>query len=49
MFTIPGLSACDKLCETVFQAYRIILTRGICGTVLYIKDEETRNYVKSLL
>ena len=49
MYTIPGLPACDKLRETVFQAYRILLTRGIRGTVIYIKDEETRYYVKSLL
>ena len=49
MYTIPGLPACDKLRETVFQAYRILLTRGIRGTVIYIKDKETRNYVKSLL
>lgn len=49
MFTIPGLPDCDLLRETVFQAYRILLTRGIKGTVIYIKDEETRNYVKSLL
>lgn len=49
MYTIPGLPACDNLLETVFQAYRILLTRGIRGTVIYIKDKETRNYVKSLL
>ena len=49
MYTIPGLPMCDRIRETVFQAYRILLTRGIKGTVIYIKDEETRNYVKSLL
>lgn len=49
MLTIPGLTACNKLRETVFQAYRILLTRGIRGTVIYIKDKETRDYVKSLL
>lgn len=49
MFTIPGLPMCDRIRETVFQAYRILLTRGIKGTVIYIKDKETRNYVKSLL
>ena len=49
MYTIPRLPACDRLLETVFQAYRILLTRGIKGTVIYIKDEETRNYVKHLL
>jgi len=48
-FTIPNLPACDMLRETVFQAYRILLTRGIRGTVIYIKDKETREYVKSLL
>lgn len=49
MLTISGLPACDKLRETVFQAYRILLTRGIRGTAIYIKDEETRNYVRGLL
>ncbi len=49
MYTIPGLKACDKLRETVFEAYRILLTRGIRGTVIYIKDKETREHVKSLL
>ena len=49
MFTIPGLPMCDRIRDTVFQAYRILLTRGIKGTVIYIKDKETRNYVKSLL
>lgn len=49
MFTIPGLPDCDRLLETVFQAYRILLTRGIKGTVIYIKDKQTRDYVKSLL
>ncbi len=48
-FTIPGLPMCDRIRETVFQAYRILLTRGIKGTVIYIKDKETREYVKSLL
>ena len=35
--------------STIAQAYRILLTRGIKGVCLYIKDEETRNFVKSLL
>ena len=35
--------------STLAQAYRILLTRGIKGVCVYIEDDETRNYVKSLL
>lgn len=35
--------------STIAQAYRILMTRGIKGACVYIEDEETRNYVKSLL
>lgn len=43
------LKACQNLIETVVEAYMIILKRGIRGLGLYIKDEETREHVKSLL
>lgn len=42
-------SAVTKLYIRVAQAYRILMTRAFKGIRLYIEDEETRNYVKSLL
>lgn len=39
----------QDLFECVMQAYRILLTRTIKGARLYIKDEETREYVRQLL
>ena len=35
--------------QTIAQAYRIVLTRAVKGVCIYIKDEETRKYVCSLL
>ncbi|MBO5381137.1 MAG: DUF2075 domain-containing protein [Bacteroides sp.] len=35
--------------QTIAQAYRIVLTRAIKGICIYIKDKETREYVRSLL
>jgi DUF2075 family protein len=35
--------------ETIVQAYRILLTRAVKGVYLYIKDDETREYIKTLL
>lgn len=35
--------------DTIRQAYRILMTRGIKGVYLCIPDEETRNYIQSLL
>ena len=35
--------------ETIIQAYRILLTRAVKGVYLYIKDDETREYIKTLL
>lgn len=35
--------------QTIAQAYRIVLTRAIKGVCIYIKDKETREYVRSLL
>lgn len=38
-----------NLFNKIAQSYRILMTRGIKGVCLYIRDLETRNYVKSLL
>lgn len=38
-----------RLFKALSQAYRILLTRALKGIGLYIQDEETREYVKSLL
>lgn len=50
---VPGFDsrfpAAHALFETVAQAYRILLTRAIKGVTIYIKDEETRAYVRKLL
>ena len=35
--------------QTIAQAYRIVLTRAIKGVCIYIKDKETREYVRSLI
>lgn len=35
--------------QTICQAYRIVLTRAIKGVCIYIKDKETREYVRSML
>lgn len=35
--------------QTIAQAYRIVLTRAVKGVCIYIKDEETREYVRSLI
>lgn len=45
----PRFPAAHALFETVAQAYRILLTRAIKGVTIYIKDEETRAYVRELL
>ncbi len=39
----------QKLFECMVQAYRILFTRGIKEISLYIDDDETREYIKSLL
>ena len=36
-------------CNTIFSNYLVILTRAIKGNIVYIKDEKTRNYIRSLL
>ena len=38
-----------NLFNKIAQSYRILMTRGIKGVCLYIRDEETRNYIKNLL
>lgn len=43
------MPATAKLFQKVTEAYRILLTRATKGNVLYIKDEETRNYIKKLI
>ncbi len=43
------MPATAKLFQKVTEAYRILLTRATKGNVLYIKDEETRNYIKQLI
>ena len=45
----PRFPAAHALFETIAQAYRILLTRAIKGVTIYIKDEETRAYVRQLL
>ena len=42
-------SAVTKLFVRVAQAYRILMTRAFKGIRLYIEDQETRDYVRSLL
>lgn len=39
----------NAMFQTVVQAYRILMTRAIKGITIYIKDEETRKYVRQLL
>jgi len=45
----PELPETLILFKKVTEAYRILLTRATKGNILYIKDEETRNYIKNLL
>lgn len=45
----PNDSATRKLFDKIVQSYRILMSRGIKGITLYIDDEETRNYVRSML
>lgn len=45
----PEYPAANAMFQTIMQAYRILMTRAIRGIVLYIKDVETREYVRQLL
>ena len=38
-----------KLFQAIAGAYRILLTRAVKGVYLYIQDDETREYIKTLL
>ena len=38
-----------KLFKAIAGAYRILLTRAVKGVYLYIQDDETREYIKTLL
>jgi uncharacterized protein len=44
----PGRSWCDGALDLVINRYRIFLTRGIKGTLVFCEDEETRNHLLSL-
>ena len=35
--------------QTIAQAYRIVMTRAIKGICIYIKDKETRDYIRTIL
>ena len=39
--------ATEKLLQKVAQAYRILLTRALKGTFVWVKDEETRGHLES--
>ena len=45
----PNAPIATQLFLAIAKGYRILLSRAIRSAVLYIKDEETRNYVRSLL
>lgn len=41
--------AINRYCQVVFSNYLVLLTRAIKGNIIYIKDPETRQYIKHLL
>lgn len=45
----PNAPVATQLFLAVAKGYRILLSRAIKSAAIYIKDEETRNYVRSLL
>lgn len=45
----PMFPAATALFESVAQAYRINMTRAMKELTIYIKDPETREFIKSLL
>lgn len=45
----PDAPVTTQLFLAVAKGYRILLSRAIKSAAIYIKDEETRNYVRSLL
>ena len=46
---VEGYPATEQLFDTVRQAYRILLTRGIKSIVLYVRDPKTRQFIKNQL
>ena len=51
---IDGLNSCvrnnpELAIKLLQNRYRIFLTRGMLGTVIYCEDEETRNYLDKIL
>jgi len=44
-----GQQATLELAEKVKQAYRIVLTRGLKGLFIWVKDDETRGHLRSAL
>lgn len=45
----PNYPYTQMFFQTIAQAYRIVMTRAIKGICIYIKDKETRDYVRSIL
>ena len=50
---IDGLATCvrndsDKAIKLLRNRYRIFLTRGMLGTIIFCEDEETGNYLKGI-
>ena len=45
----PNTPITTRLFTAIAQGYRIILSRAIKSAALYIKDDETREYIKSLM
>jgi uncharacterized protein len=45
----PGGRSAQDLMEKVKQAYRIVLTRGLKGLFVWVKDEETRRHLRASL
>lgn len=45
----PSTPMTTQLFLAVAKGYRILFSRSIKSAVLYIKDKETRNYIKSLM
>ena len=44
-----GENAARELAEKVKQAYRIVLTRGLKGLFIWVKDDETRLHLRTSL
>jgi hypothetical protein len=44
----PGVKRSDNFDELVRHTYRVLLTRGLRGCLIYSVDRETRDYLKSM-